>query len=261
MAMAAILPFITVLLLWSIHLLDKAYGLELNRFGIQPRETAGAWGILAMPFLHSHHENSSHLISNSVPLFFLGWALLYFYPRTAGRVVLVSWLLGGALVWLTGRGSLHIGASGVVYGLAGFLFTSGVLRGQRTLMALSLLVVFLYGSMVWGVLPILPNISWEGHLWGMASGVVLAFLYRRVPPAVSDPKPIHFDEDEEEELDLPYDGQGHGHTISGLGSAPLRIVMHPRQEQPDDQPQPQGPQDRPHDPRSSNTWENGGPIG
>ena len=196
---AAILPVIAVIILWCVHFIDLVFELDLNRNGISPRTIPGLKGILFMPFLHSSEEFSSHLINNSTSLLFLGWAVMYFYPRLAGKVVLFTWFLGGVLVWITARPSFHIGASGIIYGLAGFLFTSGVLRKQRTLMALSMLIVFLHGSMVWGVLPVMPNLSWEGHLWGMFSGILVAVLFRHVPPAVSDPRPIHFDEDEEDE--------------------------------------------------------------
>lgn len=128
----------------------------------------------------------------------LGWALLYFFPHLAGRVVLGSWLVSGVWVWLSARANFHIGASGVVYGLAAFLFTSGLLRKQRTLMGLSLLVVFLYGGLLWGMFPLFPSISWESHFWGAAAGVALAFIYRNVPSAVRDPREIKWEEEEEE---------------------------------------------------------------
>lgn len=199
---AAILPVIAVVVLWIVHLIDLVFDLDLNRNGIVPRTVSGLKGILFMPFLHSPQEFSSHLINNSTSLLFLGWAVMYFYPRLSGKVVLSTWILGGLLVWLTARPSYHIGASGIIYGLAGFLFTSGVLRRQRTLMALSMLIVFLHGGMVWGVLPVMPNLSWEGHLWGMFSGIVVAVLYRHVPPAVSDPKPIHFDDEDDDDQEV-----------------------------------------------------------
>ncbi len=203
MLTAAILPVIALVVLWCVHLTDIVYQLDLNRLGIFPRTLSGLKGVFFMPFLHSHGEHSSHLINNSTSLLFLSWAVMYFYPRLAGKVVLSTWLLGGFLVWLTARPNYHIGASGIIYGLAGFLFTSGVLRKQRTLMALSMLVVFLHGGMIWGVLPVMPRMSWEGHLWGMASGVLVAIMYRHIPPAVTDPKPIHFDDEDDEEEEHP----------------------------------------------------------
>lgn len=194
LSLAAIPAAVFVVLLWCVHLIDHTYQLDLYRFGIRPRVFSGLIGVFASPFIHGDAE---HLINNSIPLLVLGWALLYFFPRVAGRVVLGSWVVSGFWVWLSARGSYHIGASGVVYGLAAFLFVSGLLRRQRTLMGLSLLVVFLYGGLLWGVFPIVPRISWESHFWGAAAGVIMAFLYRDVPSAVNDPKPILWDDDED----------------------------------------------------------------
>lgn len=188
---SAVLPAITVLILWCVHLLDVGFDLQLYRYGTYPRTIPGLVGIMASPFVHGDLE---HLLNNSIPLFVLGWALLYFFPRLAGRVVIASWLVSGTWVWLSARASYHIGASGVVYGLAGFLFTSGLLRKQRTLMGLSLLVVFLYGGMLWGVFPIFSRVSWESHFWGATAGVAMAFLYRTVPSAVRDPREITWEE-------------------------------------------------------------------
>jgi membrane associated rhomboid family serine protease len=192
MLTAGIMPALFVLVLASVHLLGSAYGWHLHRLGLQPRETPKLVGILTAPLIHGGFE---HLFDNSVALLVLGWCLVYFYPRAAGPVVLWTWLLGGALVWLTARPDMHIGASGVLYGIAAFLFFSGVIRRQRTLMAVSLLVVFLYGSLVWGILPILPELSWESHLWGGAVGAALAWFLRHVAPAHL-PKPIVFEDEE-----------------------------------------------------------------
>lgn len=200
MATAAILPFVAAVVLWCAFLIDHEFGLGLSRFGILPREWTGLIGVLFAPLIHADYE---HVFNNSVPTFLLGWCLMYFYPRIAGRVVLISWLVGGFMVWLSARGNYHVGASGVVYGLTAFLFFSGFLRKQRTLMALSLLVAFLYGGLVWGVFPIVKHISWESHLWGGITGAVLAWIYRAVPPAVQDPRPKFLDEEEEDEPDVP----------------------------------------------------------
>lgn len=218
MARAAVLPALVVLLMWVVHLLNVGLELGLHRWGVLPRTLAGLPGILFSPFIHGDFE---HLFNNSVPMFLLGWSLIYFYPRKAGNVVLVTWLVSGIWVWISARGNYHIGASGVVYGLVGFLFFSGVLRKQRTLMALSLLVVFLYGSMVWGVLPIVPRISWESHLWGGLSGVLMAFLYRKVPPAVQDPPRVVYDDDDDE------DEEDEVHPLEApVLMQPMRIVYH-----------------------------------
>ena len=199
---ALLLPALAVLVLWCIWFLDAGLELDLARFGLYPREAKGLPGIITMPLLHGDWR---HIFDNSAAVLLLGWCLLYFYPRVAGRVVLLTWIAGGIGVWLIGRaGSPHIGVSGVIYGLAAFLFTSGLLRGQRTLMALSLIVVFLYGSLVWGILPLVQGMSWEGHLCGAFVGLVLAFTHRHVPPAVSDPRPSFADEPDEDEPAAPY---------------------------------------------------------
>ena len=192
---AALLPALGIAVLWSIFLLDEAYGWRIHRLGILPRDVFGSVGIIMAPFIHG---DAAHAFNNSIALFVLGWCLMFFYPKAAGRVVIGTWLLGGIMVWLTARPDRHIGASGIVYGLAAFLFFSGVIRRQRSLMAISLLVVFLYGSMVWGVLPILPSISWESHLWGGLAGAFLAWWYRGIEPAHL-PKPIVFEEDADDD--------------------------------------------------------------
>lgn len=191
---AALMPALAVVTLWLAFAYDRVYALDLARYGILPRTFKGLAGILISPFVHADLE---HLVNNSAPLFVLGWLLVYFYPKVAGRVTLISWLVGGIWVWATARESLHIGASGIVYGLAAFLFTSGVIRRQRGLMTVSLIIVFLYGSMWWGMLPLIPHMSYESHFFGALAGVVLAFVYRKVPPAHVAP-PIEFPEEEEE---------------------------------------------------------------
>lgn len=192
---ALLLPAVGVVLMLAVWLLDKALLLDLSRFGIAPREPEGLVGIATAPLLHGDWE---HLFNNSTAILALGWCLMYFYPRVALRVVLFTWLLGGLGVWLMGRASFHIGASGVLYGMAAFLFVSGLLHRQRTLMALALLVSFYYGSLIWGILPVMHHVSWESHLCGAVVGAALAVAYRKVPPAVRDPKPAFADEEDEE---------------------------------------------------------------
>jgi len=204
---ALLLPAVCVVVLLAIWLLENGLQLDLARFGIKPREASGMWGILAAPLLHGDWE---HLFNNSTAIIALGWCLMYFYPRAAIRVVLFTWLFGGLGVWLMGRANFHIGASGVIYGMATFLFTSGLLHRQRTLMALALLISFYYGSLIWGLLPVMQHMSWESHLWGAISGVVLAFVYRRLPPAVMDPKPSF---DDEEDGDPPAYGAAEGDEV------------------------------------------------
>lgn len=191
---AAVLPGLMVLALWVVYAFDKVFALDLARFGILPRTVNGLLGIFITPFVHADLE---HLFNNSAPVLVLGWMLVYFYPRVAGTVAIVSWLIGGLGVWATARENYHIGASGVVYGLAAFLFVSGVLRKQRGLMTVSLLIVFLYGSMWWGLLPLVDRISYESHFFGAFAGVVMAIVYRKVP-AAHVTAPIVFTDEEDE---------------------------------------------------------------
>lgn len=165
--------------MWSTKLYEYFYHDSLVSYGVFPREARGLKGVLYSAFIHSDFK---HLISNSVPVFFLGAGLVFFYRSIALRVFLIIWLMGGFWLWLAGRTSFHIGASGIVYGLAFFLFLSGLFRKERQLMAFSLLVAFLYGSIVWGILPLDTGMSWEGHMFGAFAGILAAIIYRNNGP-------------------------------------------------------------------------------
>jgi membrane associated rhomboid family serine protease len=165
--------------LWVVKFIEIKSGYELSAYGVYPKTAAGLKGIITSPFIHGDFK---HLISNSVPLLILGGVLFYFYRNLAWRVILAVYLLGGFWLWLGGRMSYHIGASGLVYGITTFLFLSGILRREIRLMALSLLVVFLYGGMVWGIFPLFTGISWEAHLFGSCAGMLMAFVYRKEGP-------------------------------------------------------------------------------
>jgi membrane associated rhomboid family serine protease len=170
-----------VILMWLIQLWNSGLDLGLERFGIRPRELAGLPGILLAPLLHS---GFAHLIANSLPLLVLVTGMLHLYPRSAVRVLPAVYLGPGIIVWLFARGSVHVGASGLVYGLASYIFMAGLIRRDKRAIAAALLVWFLYGSLVWGVLPIEPGVSWETHLAAALVGVVLAIALRRldIPP-------------------------------------------------------------------------------
>lgn len=189
-----VVPATLVVVMWIVLGFDEVYGLNLADYGIFPRTLVGLRGILLAPLIHGGVE---HLFSNSVPLLILGWFTIYFYPKASGRVFMLGWIATNCGVWLIGRESFHIGASGLVYALASFSFFSGLFRRRIALMAVSLIVVFLYGSMWWGVLPLQPGVSWESHLCGGIVGMVLAWYYRKVPPAhVAPPRPVEPDEEE-----------------------------------------------------------------
>ncbi len=165
--------------------------LEFHAWGIFPQTVPGLKGIVFAPFIHG---SFSHLISNSLPLLVLGSALFYFYRDVAFRVFILGLLITGIWVWIIARPSFHIGASGVLYSIAAFLFVSGIIRSHPRLMALSLLVAFLYGGMVWGIFPIREHISWESHLMGMLSGALLALFFKEHGPQ----RPLYSWELEEE---------------------------------------------------------------
>lgn len=174
------LPVAFVLLLWGIHLIEVLSDEQLAAFmGILPRRAEGLLGIVTFPLIHG---SWGHLSSNSLPLIILGTAMFFFYRPIALRSIAFIYLLHGAFVFLVARPVTHIGASGLVYGFAAFLLTSGILRRERSLMALSMLVIFIYGGMIWGVLPIREGVSWEGHLFGAIAGLVAAFYYRQEGP-------------------------------------------------------------------------------
>ncbi|HEY3369855.1 MAG TPA: rhomboid family intramembrane serine protease, partial [Prolixibacteraceae bacterium] len=168
-------PFLIVSIFWIVKLTENIYGLDLAKYGILPLQVEGLPGILFSPFIHGSYD---HLLSNTIPFMILGFALFYFYRNLAYRILFLIYILSGICVWLGGRDSYHIGASGIVYGLASFLFFSGVFRKDANLLTIGIIVIFLYGSMFWGIFPLKPEISWESHLWGAASGLMLSIYYR-----------------------------------------------------------------------------------
>jgi len=174
------IPSMLIAVIWLVKIVEVLFNIDLTSFGIYPMTLRGLPGILFSPFIH---HDFRHLFNNSLPLFFLMTALFYFYSEIAVKVTLWTWFLTGLFVWIAGRDAWHIGASGLVYGLASFLFFSGIIRKYFRLIALSLLIVFLYGSMVWGIFPnIYRNVSWESHMLGFVSGIILAIRYRKEGP-------------------------------------------------------------------------------
>lgn len=198
-----IIPGIFVFFMWLVKIIEILFEIDLSGFGIYPLTLKGVPGIFFSPFIHA---DFNHLFSNSLPLFLLGVALFYFYSEVALKVFILTFFLTGILAWVAGRDAWHIGASGLVYGLASFLFFSGIIRRYFRLIALSLLIVFLYGSMVWGLFPgVYKNVSWESHMLGFFSGVVLAIWFRKEGPQA----PVYKWLDEEE---WESGGMGEGET-------------------------------------------------
>ncbi len=176
---ALLLSAAFALALWMVKLLELVADTSFLHLGVNPREWSGLVGVLFAPFVHG---SWAHLIANTAPVLVLGTALLYGYPRAARVVVPTLFLAVGLGVWLFARPSYHVGASGLTFGAMFFVFTIGVLRRDRRAIALAMIVFFLYGGMVWGVLPSDPQISFESHLAGAVTGVVLALLLREADP-------------------------------------------------------------------------------
>jgi membrane associated rhomboid family serine protease len=172
-------PFLFVALLWTIKILEIQFKWNLTDLGIRPRLPAGLIGIVTGPLVHANYD---HLLSNTAPLLIVGTGILYFYREIAFRVIALIYLFTDFWVWLAARPDSHIGASGLIYGFVCFLFFSGVFRKDRRLMAISLLVTFLYGSLVWGILPVDQSISWESHLFGSIAGILCAVYFRKEGP-------------------------------------------------------------------------------
>lgn len=190
-------PFTFVVLIWIIHLLQAFLQEDWAEYAVYPRTIWGLRGIITSPVLHGSWE---HLIGNTIPLLILGLLLFNSYKQIAGKVFWLIYLLNGSLIWLFARENFHLGASGVIYGLASFLFFSGMIRKNAQLGMISLLIVFLYGSMVWGIFPFDPQVSWEGHLYGAITGLILSIVLRK-----EGPQPVKYwpDEEEEDETIIP----------------------------------------------------------
>lgn len=191
--LSLVFPVFFLILCWLIKISEIAFEINLTTLGVYPLSLKGIPGIFFSPLIHG---DFNHLIANSIPLLTLSIGLFYFYHKISFKIFFLIYFITGIWVWFGAREAYHIGASGVVYGLASFLFVSGVIRNSVQLMSISLIVVFLYGSMVWGILPIEEGVSWESHLLGSVSGLVLAIIYRK-----EGPKRIRFEwEDEEEDI-------------------------------------------------------------
>jgi membrane associated rhomboid family serine protease len=186
-------PLVFLLTIWVIKFFEISMEIDFVKSGVMPRTLGGLKGILFSPLIHGDWK---HLFDNSIPIFILSFALFYFYRGISFTIFFFIYLIGGMILWVIGRESYHIGASGIIYGLASFLFLSGIIRRIPNLMAISLLVVFLYGSLIWGLLPFDYEVSWEGHLSGAVVGIGLAVLYRDQGPEREKPS---WELEEEEE--------------------------------------------------------------
>ena len=173
------IPLVFAFIMWIVKLTEWHFGLAFFHYGVLPRALSGLKGVIFSPFIH---QDFTHLLNNTYPLIILGGMLFYFYKKLGLQIFLWLYFTSGIWLWAIGRANFHIGASGLVYALAGFIFFSGLIKKQSKLSAASLLVIFLYGSMIWGVLPIYKGVSWEGHLAGFLAGILLAIYYRNEGP-------------------------------------------------------------------------------
>jgi len=187
-----------VVVLWLIKLFEVEFDLDFSEWGVLPHDIKGLRGIIFSPLIHA---SFNHLIANTLPLLILSFSLFFFYRKSSYTIFGLIYLFSGIFVWLVGREALHIGASGLIYGLAAFLFTSGVISYNIRLLTIALIVALVYGGMFWGIFPFKPEISWESHLWGGISGIGLAFFFRKPIPV--DYPAEEVEEDEEIEYSIP----------------------------------------------------------
>lgn len=194
-----IFPLAFIALLWGFKIVENTTSLNFHALALIPLDFKRLPCILTSPLIHADWK---HLTNNSIPLLVLGWSLFYFYKEISFKIFFLIYLLSQLWLWfLHARPGGHIGASGIVYGLGAFLIISGIIRKNKNLLAISLLVVFLYGSLIWGILPIKESISWEGHLMGMMAGIILAVYYKNSGP--EEPE-IHDDEDDTRENEFGF---------------------------------------------------------
>jgi membrane associated rhomboid family serine protease len=206
---AIFIPGIIALLMILTFLLEKGMDWDFHTAGVYPRRIENFWGIFTFVFIHA---GWSHLINNVISFFILGSFLFYFYQQIAPKILILSYIFSGLILWVIGRESWHIGASGLIYSLAFFLFFSGLIRKHVPLIAISLIVAFVYGSMVWHIFPwkVYDEVSWEGHLAGGLIGFCLSIWYRNKGP--QKPVKVWEDEDEIENTDYLTDDENDGFT-------------------------------------------------
>lgn len=195
-----IVPIIVIVSIWIIEFIDSFFNIDLHKLGIMPLKINGLAGIIFSPLIH---DDWNHLYANTAPLFVLLSVLFYSYKEIAVKILLYIYFTTNIWVWIAAREAWHIGASGIIYGLTAFIFVSGIIRKNNQLMALSLFVIFLYGGLIWGIFPntFPKEISWESHLYGMISGIVYAFYFKKEGP---QKKQYLWEEEDNIDDDDPY---------------------------------------------------------
>jgi membrane associated rhomboid family serine protease len=218
------LVFGFLVVVWSVFLFDQFLELELIRFGLRPRDGAGLIGLATTPLLHF---NLAHLMSNTLPLLIGGTLMLYLFPNASLRVLPMLFVGTSALAWMFARNHVHIGASGLIYGILAFVFVSGLLRRDLRSVGAALLVWFLYGSMLWGVLPSTPSTSWELHASGLGLGVAFALAFRRWDRPPMKRYDWELDDDHDDDADAPW-RQFEPHGDGDAETWPVDRVDEPR---------------------------------
>lgn len=169
----ALIVGISLAVMWGLEIIDAIAGQAMNSWGIIPRDVGGLIGIPLAPLLHG---DFGHLAANSIPFAVLAFFTLLRGVKTFTLVTVFSVVVGGLLVWLMGRSASHIGASGLIFGYFGYLVAAGIFERSLKSILLAVLVVLLYGGMIFGVLPGKTGVSWEGHLFGAIAGAGYAWL-------------------------------------------------------------------------------------
>lgn len=195
-------PLVFSLCMWIFEISEIIFNIHIVTLGIFPRTFSGLTGIITAPLVHG---SINHLMSNTFPIILLGSGTIYFYKNASKYVLPLIYLLTNFLVWAMARQAYHIGSSGLIYGMVTFLFFSGVIRRDRRSIALALLVTFLYGSLVWGVLPLQNGSSWESHLFGSFVGIACAIFFRKTDPYKKYDWEDEPDSEEPGELRITYD--------------------------------------------------------
>lgn len=203
-----IVPIGFVAFIWIVKCVEVVFHLDFSFLGVKPLQADGIPGIFLFHFLYG---SWSHLYANTLPIIVLGACLYYFYKPIATKISLLLMFSTGLLTWCGARGGVHIGASALIYGLAFFLMLSGFIRRNKSLVIVSFLVIFLYGSLIWGLYPkyaIENHISWEGHLAGFIMGIALAVVYRKEGPQREKPdengdNDADSDDDDDRYWDVP----------------------------------------------------------
>jgi membrane associated rhomboid family serine protease len=213
---AGLVPVATLALMFLLKIIETSLEVNFYSMGVLPRTFHGLFGVLTSPFIHGSWQ---HLLNNSIPWLVLGTMLIYFHRKIAGELFFAMYFFSGIWLWIFGRNTYHIGASGIIYAMAAFHVTYGFVLKRREMLAISFLVVLLYGSMIWFLLPIDPQISWEAHICGALSGLLLGYYFAKI------------DKKQAKNLNAP----PINYTYTQHDGEPIEFVYHFKEEKSDEQ--------------------------